>query len=72
MPKAVNGKPGPTMTNGNKTNNTISTELTSRYMNKLRTKCIHISEDGEQNRRAYFQTLQQQITAQNRRTEAVL
>lgn len=37
------------------------------WMDKLKAKCIHISEDGEQGRRAYFQGLQQQIMAQNRR-----
>ena len=42
------------------------------WMNKLKAKCIHISEDGEQGRRAYFQALQNQITAQNRRAETAL
>ncbi len=42
------------------------------WMAKLKAKCLHISEDGEQNRRAYFQALQNQITAQNRRPAPAL
>lgn len=38
-------------------------DYTLRWMLKLRTKCMHISEDAEQNRRAYFNSLQEQIKA---------
>lgn len=37
-----------------------------QWMNKLKSKCMHISEDGEQGRRAYFNGLQAQIKAQIR------
>ncbi len=39
-------------------------EYSLRWMNKLKSKCIHISEDGEQSRRAYFNGLQDQIRTQ--------
>ncbi len=38
-------------------------EYSLAWMAKLKAKCIHISEDGEQGRRAYFQGLHQQIKA---------
>ena len=32
-----------------------------KLMNKLKAKCLHISEDSEQNRRAYFNKIKAEI-----------
>ncbi|GAB4500210.1 MAG: hypothetical protein OHK0019_38310 [Saprospiraceae bacterium] len=34
-------------------------DYTFKWMQKLKAKCVHISQDGEQNRRAYFNRLQE-------------
>lgn len=36
-------------------------DYTLASMEKLKTKCLHISEDSEQNRRAYFHIIREEI-----------